>query len=87
MARGPRLDAPGTLHHVMIRGIEKRVIFEDSRDREDFLRRLGIVVEEGRGAMFSMGVDSKSRPFRSSNRSGWHRADDAPVADRVCRQL
>jgi len=44
MPRGPRLDAPETLHHVMVRGIEGRAIFRDDQDREDFLRRLGEVV-------------------------------------------
>ena len=29
MPRQPRLDAPGTLHHVIIRGIEKRPIVTD----------------------------------------------------------
>jgi hypothetical protein len=29
MPRGPRLDSPGTLHHVIIRGIEKREIVAD----------------------------------------------------------
>jgi putative transposase len=53
MARGPRLDAPGTLHHVMVRGIERRPIFEDHRDHEDFLRRLGSVVEEGGARCFA----------------------------------
>jgi len=41
MPRGPRLDAPGVLHHVMVRGIERRALFRDDRDRDDFLRRLG----------------------------------------------
>jgi putative transposase len=40
MARQPRDDAPGVAHHVMIRGIERRAIFWDDIDREDFLRRL-----------------------------------------------
>ncbi len=53
MARGPRLDAPGTLHHVMVRGIERRKIFDDDRDREDFLRRLGKVIEEGEARCFA----------------------------------
>lgn len=44
MPRGPRLDAPETLHHVMVRGIEGRAIFRDDQDREDFLRRLEEVV-------------------------------------------
>ena len=43
MPRGPRLDAPDTLHHVMVRGIESRTIFRDDRDRDDFVRRLGEV--------------------------------------------
>jgi putative transposase len=40
MPRGPRLDAPGALHHVMVRGIEDRPIFRDDRDRDDFTQRL-----------------------------------------------
>jgi REP element-mobilizing transposase RayT len=44
MPRGPRLDAPGTLHDGMGRGIEGRPIFRDDTDREDFLRRLAEVV-------------------------------------------
>ncbi len=29
MARQARLDAPGTLHHVMVRGVERRRIVDD----------------------------------------------------------
>jgi hypothetical protein len=43
MPRGPRLDAPDTLHHVMVRGIEGRATFHDDQDRDDFLSRLGAV--------------------------------------------
>ncbi len=32
MVRQARLDAPGVLHHVMARGIERRPIFIDDRD-------------------------------------------------------
>ena len=41
MPRGARLDSPGTLHHVMIRGIEGRKIVDDVADRKNFVRRLG----------------------------------------------
>jgi putative transposase len=44
MPRGPRLDAPGTLHHVMVRGIERRRIFVTTADRQDFVARLDAVV-------------------------------------------
>lgn len=47
MARGPRLDAPGALHHVRARGIERRPIFLDDADRENFLARIGGLVETG----------------------------------------
>ena len=40
MPRLARLDAPGVIHHIMIRGIERRKIFLDNKDREDFLDRL-----------------------------------------------
>lgn len=46
MARQARLDAPGTLHHVMIRGIERSPIFKDDRDREDFISRMGLLAQE-----------------------------------------
>ncbi len=41
MPRGPRLDAPGVLHHVMARGIMRQTIFRDDTDRNDFVARLG----------------------------------------------
>jgi hypothetical protein len=37
----------------MVRGIERRRIFESDRDREDFLDRLGKVVEEGQASCFA----------------------------------
>ena len=45
MPRQARLDAPGTLHHVMVRGIDGVAIFRDDQDREDFLSRIGHLVE------------------------------------------
>jgi putative transposase len=46
MPRLARLDAPGVLHHIMIRGIERRNIFKNDKDREDFLDRLSILLPE-----------------------------------------
>ncbi len=43
MPRGARLDAPGTVHHVIVRGIEKRRIVDDVRDRQELVRRMGDV--------------------------------------------
>jgi putative transposase len=47
MPRQARLDAPDTLHHVMVRGLERRVIFRDDRDRADFVARLAHLAEAG----------------------------------------
>jgi len=46
MPRQPRLDAPGFLQHVMARGIERRKIFLDDKDRESFLERFAGILEE-----------------------------------------
>ncbi|MCF8217174.1 MAG: transposase [Chlorobium sp.] len=43
MPRGARLDAPGTLHHVMVRGIEGNSIVADDEDRRFFVSRMGKV--------------------------------------------
>ncbi len=41
MPRRARLDAPGTLHHVIVRGIDRRRIVDDVADRKNFVERLG----------------------------------------------
>jgi len=47
MPRQPRLDAPGTLHHVMVRSLERRAIFRDDTDRTDFVARLAALAAHG----------------------------------------
>ena len=46
MPRQSRLDASGLLQHVMARGIERRDIFKDDKDRKSFLKRLALILEE-----------------------------------------
>lgn len=46
MPRQARLDAPGLLQHVMARGIERREIFKDDKDRSSFLDRLAVILDE-----------------------------------------
>ncbi len=46
MPRKARIDAPGALHHIIVRGIERRKIFYDNADRDHFLERLGVVLTE-----------------------------------------
>jgi len=40
MVRKARIDAPGALHYVIIRGIERQAIFKDRLDRRSFLNRV-----------------------------------------------
>ena len=44
MPRRARIDAPGALHHVICRGIERRRIFWEDSDRDDFLKRLETIL-------------------------------------------
>ncbi len=53
MPRQPRLDAPGTLHHVMGRGIESSKIFRTKKDREDFIDRLAELCRSGSWAVYA----------------------------------
>jgi REP element-mobilizing transposase RayT len=46
MPRQARIDAPGALHHIIVRGIEQRAIFKDRIDRSNFLKRLDTVLSE-----------------------------------------
>jgi putative transposase len=41
MLRQARLDAPGTLHHIMIRGIAKRKILYDRKVRQEVVEYMG----------------------------------------------
>jgi len=53
MPRKSRLDAPGALHHIIVRGIERRDIFQHDADRDDFLRRLGSILRESQTCCFA----------------------------------
>ncbi len=46
MPRRGRIDFPGALHHVIIRGINKADVFKDERDREAFIYRLQIGLDK-----------------------------------------
>ncbi|MFH1709171.1 MAG: transposase [Planctomycetota bacterium] len=55
MPRRARIDYEGVenlersrkaLHHVMVRGLERREIFRDDQDRESFLNRIEIALEQ-----------------------------------------
>lgn len=70
MPRQARLDTPGTLHHVIFRGIEKRNIFDDKYDRANMLTRMEDLVKETKTKIYAWSLMTnhvhvllKSGPF------------------------
>ena len=53
MPRQARIDTPGALHHIIVRGIERRKIFRDDQDRCSFLERMGLVLEQTQTACYA----------------------------------
>jgi putative transposase len=53
MPRIERLDVPGVLYHVIVRGIERGRIFRNDRDYEDFVRRLGKLLGDSKTSCFA----------------------------------
>jgi len=53
MPRKARIDALGALHHIIVRGIERRRIFSDDQDRDNFVERLGNIVTESQTVCFA----------------------------------
>jgi REP element-mobilizing transposase RayT len=47
------LDSAGTLHHIILRGIEKRQIFDDDLDRETFVNRMGQLALETKTKIYA----------------------------------
>ena len=77
MPRSSRLDAPGALHHVMGRGIERKEIFIDNKDRGDFITRLTTLADDGSMDIYAFALlpnhfhllcKTKKRPLSSSMR-------------------
>ncbi len=53
MPRKARIDAPGALHHIICRGIERKRIFRDDADRDRFVGRLGDILLETSTSCFA----------------------------------
>jgi hypothetical protein len=58
--RKARIDAPGALHHIIVRRIERKTIFKDRHDRENFFERLGTILTESSTARYAWVLLTKS---------------------------
>ncbi|MBI4495623.1 MAG: transposase, partial [Deltaproteobacteria bacterium] len=53
MPRKARIDMLGGLQHLIVRGIERRKIFQDNFDRDAFLERLGKILLSSHTACYA----------------------------------
>jgi putative transposase len=53
MPRKARIDFPGGVQHLIIRGIERKRIFQDDQDRNAFVDRLGLLLLESKTSCFA----------------------------------
>ncbi|MGD9225122.1 MAG: transposase [Desulfobacterales bacterium] len=53
MPRQSRIDVPGALNHIIARGINRKKIFNDDKDRYNFLSRLGKILTDANTACFA----------------------------------
>ena len=56
MPRQARIDLPGLLYHVMVRGIERKEIFPEKTDKEDFLERLEKSLTNSGASVFAWSI-------------------------------
>lgn len=80
MPRRARIDAPGALHHIICRGIDRCRVFRDDSDRRDFVSRLGRILGETRTTCYAWAL--MPNHFHLLLRTG-----DAPIAIVMKRML
>ena len=80
MPRKARIDAPGGLHHIIVRGIERRKIFYDDKDRNNLIKRLDAVLTNTQTACFAWA-------FLSNHAHLLLRTGTAPIATTMRRLL
>ena len=69
MARGPRLDTEGALHHVMVRGLERKKIFLTEKDKTDLIERFSEVLPKAGARAYAWSF--LPNHFHLLIRTGW----------------
>ncbi len=80
MPRKARIDAPGALLHIICRGIERRKIFLNDIDRDDFVDRLSRIVCESETLCYAWALIPNH--FHQLLKTG-----NTPIARVMCRLL
>ena len=79
MPRQSRIDAPGALHHVIIRGIERKAILKDDADRHELVERMESIFGDSSTSCFAW-----TRPPAKPHGGYTPGYLDAPLAHRLC---
>lgn len=77
MPRQARLDAPGLLHHVMARGLNREIIFKTRDDYRDFLGRIAPSLEKSPNQILACSLLTPS-PIAGAGAPGhgaWRKAE------------
>jgi hypothetical protein len=53
------MDAPGALHHIIARGIERTKIFQDDTDQNHLLEQLGVILREAKTSCLAWGIEER----------------------------
>ena len=82
MPRQSRIDAPGALKHVIIREIERKAIFKDDADRNEFVERMESIFGDSSTPCFAWTL--MTRPPAEPHGGYTPGNLDAPLAHRLC---
>ena len=80
MPRKARIDAPGALQHVIVRGIERRKIFRSDYDRKNLLDRVSELIPQ-------IGIECFAWAFMSNHFHLFLKTDSVPIAVLMRRLL
>ena len=61
MPRGPRIDYPELLHHVIVQKIERKKIFSEKSNYENFLDRFDGLLKKFRYKSLCIGIDTEHK--------------------------
>jgi REP element-mobilizing transposase RayT len=72
MRRKSRIDALGALHHIIVRGIARKKVFDENADYDFFVERLGLILIETRTQCFAWSLlDNHCHLLFKTRWRGW----------------
>ena len=82
-----RLDAPGTLHHVIVWQVERGQIVDDRKNRQNLVSRMGKLASESGTVIYAWTLDKEPRPYRFMQWNRWFVKIHAAFCHWLCHHL